>query len=368
MSYLLAALGQAAQVDLYVADAAVDQVVADLVARTVLIPAERRWPSGRLHRRVVDVWTALAAGPPEVWTARPALREVERLLAKHGPYDAVVVQHVGLIPLARRRELARDWVLELHNIGSARAQQQADAQTGGRQAWVSRREAILARRNERRAATLFDSLVAVSSKDAGLLAGHVVVVPNGVDLTRFSVTPLPTDPAVVLTGTLGYLPNVDGIAWFVREVWPRVRAEEPGATLTLVGKSPFPTVRALDGREGIRVVADVPQIEPYLKAARVAIVPLRIGSGTRLKALDAMAAGRPVVGTSIGLEGLEVTHGKHALILDDPADFAAAVVRLIRDDDYAARLVRAGRLFVEAEHDWVVIGRRYADHVLRLAP
>ncbi|MFN2538851.1 MAG: glycosyltransferase, partial [Mycobacteriales bacterium] len=247
------------------------------------------------------------------------------------------------------------------------ARQQAEATTGGRQAWAHKRESRLAERLERRIVASFDSVIAVSDQDARLLGTRVAVVPNGVDVERFSVTPLPRAARVVMTGTLGYLPNVDGIHWLVSEVWPRVRQVIPEATLELVGKDPFPTVAALEGRDGVRVIADVPEIGPYLRRARVAVVPLRIGSGTRLKALDAMAAGRPVVGTAIGLEGLNIRDGREAIVADDPESFANAVVALLRDDDLAQRLVAAGRAFVEENHDWARIGDVFAAHVIGLS-
>lgn len=365
-AYLFEALARRASVDLFTSDGEADEATTCLAARIVRIAPARRWPSGLLKRRVVDVWTALVGGPPELWSARPALRELERLLQANGPYGLVVVEHPGLIPLARRRSLGGAWAFTLHNVGSERARQQATAQVGRRQVWLSHRESALALRNEARAVDLFDSIIAVSHSDAAIFAGPSTVVPNGVDVLRFVVTPLPAEPRVVLTGTLGYLPNVDGIRWFVREVWPAVRRSVPSAELTLVGKAPVQTILALDGQAGIRVVADVPDIEPYLREARVAIVPLRIGSGTRLKALDAMAAGRPVIGTSIGLEGLEICDGEQALIADDPAAFAAGLVRLLQDDALAERLTVAGRAFVETEHDWTEIGGQFADHLLGL--
>jgi glycosyltransferase involved in cell wall biosynthesis len=116
----------------------------------------------------------------------------------------------------------------------------------------------------------------------------------------------------------------------------------------------------------VAVHADVPAVEPFLRRARVAVVPLRIGSGSRLKALEALAAGRPVVGTTIGLGGLETVAGRHALVEDEPEGFAEAVVRLLGENDLAHDLARAGRELIEASYSWTRIGGRYAELLARL--
>src|SRR5207237_4545978 len=171
-----------------------------------------------------------------------------------------------------------------------------------------------------RAVTAYDGLVFVSDEDATAMTGKhrerargpVIVVPNGVDPSVFPPSPIPREPRVVLPASLNYRPNVLGALWFCNEVWPRVQAEVPGACFDLVGREPVDEVLDLARLPGVEVHPDVPQIAPWLERARVVVVPLWIGSGTRLKALDAMAAGRPVVGTSIGLQGVGVIDGVRA--------------------------------------------------------
>ena len=147
---------------------------------------------------------------------------------------------------------------------------------------------------------------------------------------------------------------------------PRVRAHVPDVSLDIVGREPLPEVEALARLAGVSVHADVPSVVPWLEQARVAVVPLRIGSGTRIKALEAMAAGRPVAGTSVGLEGLGIEHGVHAALADDPAALAAAVVELLLDDDRARRLARTGADHARANFAWDTIGRRFVDVLLEL--
>ena len=200
-------------------------------------------------------------------------------------------------------------------------------------------------------------------EDRGALGGGVVI-PNGVDTQRFTPSPVPEGPELVFTGTLSWHPNIDGLEWFCTRVFPLVRAQCPRARFTIVGREPLPEVHALARLPGVSLDADVPSVLPHLRRARVAVVPLRVGSGTRLKALEAMAAGRPVVGTTLGLAGLGVDAGRHALVADEPHALAEALVVVLQDDAIAARLATEGARLARDEFSWDVIGRRYVDAVL----
>lgn len=268
--------------------------------------------------------------------------------------DVVVVHHQGLGPLllGPRHGRAR-WVASLFHAAADRTQQALAVEPRALQRVLLRRDAANAARLERELVDAADALVVASHEDAGRLGRPGTpthVVPNGVDLERFSPGPLPVDPTVLLAGSLDYAPNVDGAAWFVDDVWPRVRAAEPTARLLVVGRTPPPPVLAFDGRDGIEVHPDVPEIAPWYRRARVSVVPLRVGTGSRVKALQSFAAGCPVVGTTIGLEGLE--GGPSTMrTADDPAIFATAVIDLLRDDQAAERQRAAARQVVEA-HSW----------------
>lgn len=172
---------------------------------------------------------------------------------------------------------------------------------------------------------------------------------------------------MVFTGALDTTPNVDGAMWFCHKVLPLVRAEVPGIQVDLVGARPTATVLALSILSGVTVHPDVADIAPFLAASRVAVVPLRIGSGSRLKALEALAASRPVVGTTIGLEGLDLRPNQQVLAADDAAGFAAAVVRVLRDDTLASSLAAAGLAEAGDRFDWAAIAAAFADSVLGVA-
>ena len=197
---------------------------------------------------------------------------------------------------------------------------------------------------------------------AALDRSRISVVPNGVDLTAFTPGPVPAQPRVLVPATLGYAPNVDGALWFCAEIWPRVRTVVPAATLQLVGREPVPEVLALGDLEGVSVHADVPSMTPYYESARAVVVPLRSGTGTRLKALEAMASGRPVAGTAIGLEGIGVRDRDQVLVANDPAGFATALTELLYDNALAQRMRRRRRKAPRPEQrfGWEQVGR---DHV-----
>ena len=209
-------------------------------------------------------------------------------------------------------------------------------------------------------------VVAVSQSDeqwmrANFGATRTGSVPTGVDTARFAkpASSTPRD-GLVFVGSMDWMPNVDGVLWFAREVLPRIRARLPGCRLTIAGRDPDPALQALASSvPGIIVTGTVPDIRPYLWDAAVCIVPLRVGGGTRLKIFEAMAAGVPVVSTAIGAEGLPVTGGRNILIAGDPEDFAAACWRLLQDHAAADALARDALHLVTGSFSWEEVARRF---------
>ncbi len=281
------------------------------------------------------------------------------------PHDVVVLEHLELAPLAAHLPPHARTLLTVHHAAARQATQELELATTRRQRSWCRRERDRARRLERWAGEHVDTVVTVSTLDAQSIACPSVVVPNGTMVSP-DLPPPPHTHVVVFTGDLAYGPNVDGITWFARTAWPLVRSAVPDARLHVVGRSPAVTVRDLSQVPGIEVHADVPTIAPHLAGADVAVVPLRLGGGTRLKALQAMAAGRPVVGTSVGLEGLDVRDGVQARVADDADALAAALVDLLTDPAAAADMAGRAHGWVGEHHDWQRIGRRFAEDVLGL--
>jgi glycosyltransferase involved in cell wall biosynthesis len=228
--------------------------------------------------------------------------------------------------------------------------------------------AFLMRGWEARHAAHFDRALVVSELDAQHLrvaaAGAAVsLIPNGVDTA--ALRPLPEAAAgkrLIFVGHLRYPPNVDAVRFLAHHILPALRARIPDARLTVVGDGAPGALGEFSGRDDIDLVGRVPSPLPYYQDAHVAVVPLRAGGGTRLKILEAMALGRPVVSTPLGCEGLAVEDGKHLLVADDAANFAAAVARLLTDRALVARLTLEARALVERDYDWTGI----ADRLLRV--
>jgi glycosyltransferase involved in cell wall biosynthesis len=209
----------------------------------------------------------------------------------------------------------------------------------------------------------FDRCTTVSEIDRQLLLKanprlRVDVISNGVDIQKYE--PLPAEnasQALLFIGNMQYPPCVDAVLYFYREIFPRIRRAIGAVDLWIVGRDPRPEVLQLKG-EGIHVTGRVEDVVPYYRQSAVCVVPLRAGGGTRLKILEAMALGRPVVSTTIGCEGLEVVDGEHLLIADSPEQFAEKTVRLLTDRQLYQHISTNGRQVVEARYDWDKIAER----------
>jgi polysaccharide biosynthesis protein PslH len=222
-------------------------------------------------------------------------------------------------------------------------------------------------RYERAALASFDLVLAVSEADARTLAAAygsqrapIRVVPTGVDTEYFAPqgeqSPArATAPRLVFTGSMDWLPNEDAMLYFCRDILPRIRREEPGATLAIVGRDPTPAVRRLAQLPGVHVTGRVADVRVHVADADVYVVPLRIGGGTRLKIFEAMSMGKAVVSTTIGAEGLPVTPGRDIEFADDPQAFANTVVNLFRDERKRRALETAARRLVVERYDWSAV-------------
>jgi glycosyltransferase involved in cell wall biosynthesis len=192
------------------------------------------------------------------------------------------------------------------------------------------------------------------------------VVQTGVDTSYFAPpSTAPSRAHLVFTGSMDWLPNEDGMLHFVRDILPLIRAEEPEATLSIVGRAPTPAVAALAG-ERIEVTGRVDDVRPHIARGAVYVVPLRIGGGTRLKIFEAMAVGRAVVSTTVGAEGLPVHPDRDIVLADEPAAFAREVVRLIRDGDRRRAIEDAARALVVQHYDWSAVAHQLEDALARV--
>lgn len=337
---------------------AMDVAIARLAAREV--PGSAPFPA---HRDPMP--TAPASSAPPSFDSSPFdIVQIEGLeMAAHGlaVHAALCSPRTG----AGRPRLIYDghnaeWVLQ------ARAR---TADLRRPRGWPGAAYSVLQtwklRRFERRLLAAADAVVAVSAADADALhalapgsAARIAIVPNGVDTAFYT----PADPGAVepelcvFTGKMDFRPNIDAMAWFCGEVWPLIRARRPAARLAIVGRDPAARVRALaDEAQGIAVTGAVADTRPWIGRAGVVVVPLRVGGGTRLKVLEAMAMAKAVAATSLGVEGLALAAGEEILVGDTPPALAAAVVQLIEDADLRRRLGARSRGRAVADYRWEVL-------------
>ncbi|MEO8464104.1 MAG: glycosyltransferase [Gammaproteobacteria bacterium] len=250
-------------------------------------------------------------------------------------------------------------ILSTHNIESERLKRESRISPFGFRRLAVAVDGAFFPDWEERAVQLFDGVAAVSESDRAWIADRthdveVALAPNGVDTLGFASRDerSASTTNIVFTGVMDYPPNVDAVAWFAREIWPLLRKRKPDAQLLIVGARPTPAVAALGQHEGITVTGAVEDIRPYVAGALTFVVPLRSGGGTRLKILQAMAIGCPVISTAIGAEGLAVTDGEDILLAETPEDFVTQVLALERSPQLARRIGAAGRALVAKQYDW----------------
>ena len=226
-------------------------------------------------------------------------------------------------------------------------------------------------RLERRYLQLADHVLTVSETDRHFFArfihpAKITVIPTGVDVNYFQPSAETEKPnSLVFTGAMDWLANEDAIIYFAERILPLVRRQVSEASLWIVGRRPSRKVKALQARfSGVYVTGKVEDIRPYVQQASVFVVPLRVGSGTRLKIFEAMAMSKAVVATSVGAEGLPVTHTQNILLADKPDEFARSIVMLLRDRATRERLGQAARDLVARNYSWASAGH-HLDSVLR---
>jgi sugar transferase (PEP-CTERM/EpsH1 system associated) len=254
-------------------------------------------------------------------------------------------------------------VLNHHNCESAMAARRAEIETNALKRAYLRQHASKLARLERNVCHQFDVNTVVSTLDAQTLReinpkAHIHVVENGTDTNYFHPTDEPVETqSLVFAGSLDWYPNLSAIRFFTREVWPIIRQRYPNALLCLAGQNPPAWLAKLAEDSHIRLVSNPADIRPVVARASVFICPIRDGGGTRLKILDAMAMGKPVVSTRVGCEGLEVVHGQHILIANEPAAFAQEIFRLFEDATLKQSIAEGGRALAVARYSWEQIAR-----------
>ncbi|HUE84275.1 MAG TPA: glycosyltransferase [Pyrinomonadaceae bacterium] len=280
-------------------------------------------------------------------------------VASKGRFDVIICDF--LAPAVNLpRNLKTPVVLFQHNVEAAIWQRHYEVQQNLVKKRYLYRQWWKMQRFERDACRRVDCVIAVSEADAETMQrdhglARVYDIPTGVDVDFFKPTStVATRPnSLVFTGSMDWLPNEDAMQYFINEIMPVVRQAVPDLRLTIVGRSPYPSLVELAQRDtAIAVTGRVDDVRPYIEEATAFIVPIRIGGGTRLKIYEAMAMEKPVISTTVGAEGLPVRDGVDLMLADDPKAFADAVVKILSDSGLAGRLGRSAAELVRENFGW----------------
>jgi glycosyltransferase involved in cell wall biosynthesis len=293
--------------------------------------------------------------------------EMRALVARLCTENRFAVAHADQLNMAQyaARVSGVVKVLDAHNALWLLYKRLAATMSAGPKQWLLERDWQLLKSYEGRLVRDFDVVLAVSDEDKAALqaaagqARDITVIPIAVDVDEIPmVQRAPGANHLLHIGTMYWPPNIDGMLWFVNEVYPHIRAVTPGVTLNVLGARPPQELLALNGDgRGVNIMGYVADPKPYLEQAGVFIVPLRAGGGMRVKILEALSHGLPLVTTSLGCEGIAVEHGRQVLIADTPEDFAHACLRLLNDRVFAEQLGRNGRRLIETTYDYRVACR-----------
>jgi polysaccharide biosynthesis protein PslH len=305
---------------------------------------------------------------------RYSFPEVQRILAEwiSGSSFDVVVCDFLCSTINFPESLETPTVLFQHNVETVLWERRARFEVRCLDRLVARIESLKVAAYESARVRRFHHVLAVSERDRRAMGwmvdpAHISVVPTGVDLSQYQYDPecQAAAPLVMFTGSMDWAPNVDGVEYFCKEIWPRVLAAFPEARFRIVGRDPHARVRSL-ACESVEVTGTVPSIVDHLRQAAVMVVPLRIGGGTRIKIYEGMAMGKATVSTSVGAEGLDVHHERDILLADEPERFAEYVVLLLRDRKMR-REYEASAAATARQYDWSVIAGRFVDVLARFA-
>jgi sugar transferase (PEP-CTERM/EpsH1 system associated) len=314
-----------------------------------------------LHRRMrwLKAFGSLAAGHTitEGAFSSSVFKKLVQDWAREVPFTAAIGSASSMVPYLQLAELREaSIVIDLVDVDSQKWFDYAAISHGVR-SWVYHTEGKRLRKLEEKLPAWTRAVTLVSEAEADLYRefcsqGAVHGVTNGVDLKYFQPGPKHTEKSCVFIGVLDYRPNVEGLCWLCRHVWPDVHRLRPGTKLYLVGKSPAPQVRRLADLPGVELVGPVPDVRPYLARAAVTLVPLQVARGVQNKILEALAMAKATIVSPEALTGLQAEPNVHVLQADTPAQWVESILAVLDDPGLQQRLGAAGRRYVEEHHSW----------------
>ncbi len=301
-----------------------------------------------------------------LWSPQFAERLQARLSEQ--PFDVVEIEGIEMAPYLPALQAARPRPLiiyDAHNAEWILQQRAFAADVTNPRRWLAALYSWVQwhrlRRYEAALLQQVDHTIAMSAPDKVALrqvapAAPITVIPNGVDLEayrQFNGRPIEYD--LLFTGKMDFRPNIDAVLWFGQQVWPLILARRPHTTLAVVGQRPHPRLDTLRQLPGLTITGYVDDVRPYLAGAGVYVAPLRVGGGTRLKLLEAMAMGKAIVSTTVGAEGFPVVDGQELLLADEPEEFAAAVLKLLANPTHRTQIGARGQAFARANYGWAAL-------------
>lgn len=364
--YLIRGLAQRADVDLYTvcygAPPAIDALAAFCrhVEVAVLTPPAVRWRqlrllTQRLPRSVTYFQTALS------------LATIRQKLG--GPYDLLVADEISMAPyvLGLPGHTRTPTLVMRQKIDYLHYAEVAASRPWNEDKVLDWLEARRLKTFEYAMMPHFQGAVVCSQDDADVAIDQgsqlaLDIIVNGADTDYFTPVRQPDpDPTLLLVGTMHYYPNIDATLHFFQTMYPALQQAIPQLKVLIVGHLPPPEIQALGALPGVTVTGSVPDVRPYLARSWLSTVPLRLGGGTRLKIVEAMASGLPVVSTTIGAQGLDQVDRELLAIADTPEDFVTTTLQLLKDATERARRSRCGRTVIEKHYSWQALGQKFAN-------
>lgn len=317
-------------------------------------------PLSRSYRRISQLYALCTDKSYTYWHSYN--KEMQKLLNQlfsRNNYDAVQTEFSVMGGLDMHTDAVK--VLDAHNVEYENFRRMSEKSDSVIRKMFYKREFRKMYREELHCFNKQDMIFTTSECDKKIIHEDVpqvpkYVIPNGVETDFFKPSDREQEPySMVFTGMMAYVPNDDGMLYFLDEIFPRIQEKIPQAKIYIVGIRPTKELKAREN-EHIKVTGFVDDVRPYVWRSSVYVVPLRMGSGTRLKVLEALSMKKPVVSTSIGCEGINVTDGESIIKRDDPEDFANAVIELLKNKKMRKKLTENGHDLVKAKYDWPVIG------------
>lgn len=296
----------------------------------------------------------------------PAMQKLLNTQLEHGNYDLLMAEFSQMGYYQLRTNIPR--YIDQHNVEYEIMKRTFEAEKHSLRKLLAYSEYKKFYRHEIANCNKFTACLTTSQRDADIMQSRSAdlqchVIPNGVDSEFFRRGSEQADPNLILfTGTIHYYPNTEGVLWFHKTTWPLIKAKNPQAKFCIAGRRPPDEVKRLaEIDDSIVVTGAVDDMRDYYNKAAVVVVPLRVGGGTRLKILEAMAMEKAIVSTSIGAEGIDHTNGENILLTDTPEEFCDAVVSVMSDAAVRGKLEQGGRALVEEKYDWQAVSSTLSD-------